>query len=135
MEDFVTHKQAIKLKELGFDWPCNHFYCQPEGHELRLVCYVPTDALDPLYHNFNDPSTWSDGNENTPSAPTLAQVQKWLREVKGLYVQITMSYIYFCYALMTKDGVYNDAEDSGFNSPEEAFLAGIGKALELLKEK
>lgn len=25
-EDYVSYEQAVKLKELGFDWKCNAYY-------------------------------------------------------------------------------------------------------------
>ena len=26
IEDFVTYEQAVKLKKVGFNWECNHYY-------------------------------------------------------------------------------------------------------------
>ena len=33
-EEYVTYEQAVKLKELGFDWECNHF--NPDCSAIRL---------------------------------------------------------------------------------------------------
>lgn len=89
-EDLVTYEQAVKLKELGFDWKCNHFYNQSEGQELEMVEYVPWDFVDFNYHDFNDPTIFGDTyNGKVTSAPTLAQVQKWLREVKQIDLFVT----------------------------------------------
>lgn len=144
-EDFITHEQAIKLKELGFNWECNHFYCQPNGKELKMVCYVPMDFLDPLYHDFNNPATWSDNSAKTFSAPTLTQVQKWLREKYKLWLEpvICISNVnyYSCdiYDLKTADEYnYMDGPTSNieytFNTPEEALSHAIDKVIDILKQ-
>lgn len=141
MEDFVTYEQSVKLKELGFNWKCNHFYCQPKGKELRMIEYIPMDFMDSQYHDFNNPETWSDKNVNTPSAPTLTQVAKWLRDVKGIALNI-----------IAHDGGFYQWEDIFLpNAPEfevyihpdiiqystyeQALSTGIDRTLELLTEQ
>ena len=96
------------------------------------------DIIDPLYHNFNAPSTWSDNNENTPSAPTLSQAQKWLREVKEICITPLIKihkgqYKYAWDITLFKEDRSIWDENEIFDTYEQALSAGIGSALELLK--
>lgn len=62
-EDYVTFEQAQALKELGFDWECNHYY--------HLYDELSTLSTLPEFENSNKfDKNWS--------APTLAQARKWL---------------------------------------------------------
>lgn len=80
MEDYVTFDQAMKLKELGFDW----------------ITYCVYDKV------YKDDRPWELRNYHTPqnhnlaqysaSAPTLSQVQKWFREVHGIDIDIDSVY-------------------------------------------
>lgn len=155
IEDFVTFEQAKKLKELGFDWKCTHFYDYFDPDMLisagRIVneggaAYALT--VDKLSENFNldDPDIFE-----RASAPTLAQTQKWLMEKQKLFV---ISEVYFKNCM---DGDYTNPEyeyiivnfrdggalrtESGslfpqrlFTTYEQAISEGIDKALEILKE-
>lgn len=138
MEDFVTFEQAKKLKELGFHWECNHFYCQPKGKELKRICYIPNDFLDSLYHDFNNPTTWSDNSAETFSAPTLTQVQKWLREVKGVTVYIIPYFLSeeCAYYLSFMFRGYGEDKKYGTKDTwEKALSAGINEAIKVLKNE
>ena len=74
-EDFVTYEQAVKLKELGFDVPVNHYY-----KDNRLI---------EIYGNL---SNYCNANEKYVagcfSAPTLAQTQKWFMDKKHILISI-----------------------------------------------
>ena len=125
-EDFVTYDQAKVLKELGFDWKCNHWY-HPLEPEKIIECQT--------YCNHNS-------FERPYSAPTLAQAQKWLRETNNVIIEI------YCFKCIVKLLVWNftivdnnDKEliepehENPFNTYEQSLSAGIDKALELLKER
>ena len=120
MEDFVTYEQAVKLKELGFDWECNHLYSHRSSIDFNDSCY---------YHDFN-----TTDSSNDYSAPTLAQAQKWLREVKETEVIVhkinDSIYNYTIYGQLV-----NLTTKTIFDTYEQALSAGIDKALELLKEE
>lgn len=150
MEDFVTFEQAKKLKELGFDWKCTHFYdyFDPEilisaGKIVNEGGVVYALTVDKLSFNFNF-------EVERASAPTLAQVQKWLREKQNLFV---ISDVYFKNCM---DSDYTNPEyeyiivdlrdgdalrtESGslfphrlFTTYEQALSAGIDHAVKLLK--
>ena len=69
-EDFVTFDQAKRLNELGFDWECHEYYYNPTQ---RIIYTYGSNCFD---------------FDNMTKAPTLAQAQKWLREVKGLHLWV-----------------------------------------------
>lgn len=75
MEDFVSYDIAVKLKEKGFS-------------ERTFGAYMPPIKLVhmPLLYSLKD---WNK-SEDKYSAPTISQVLKWLREDKGLYVDISL---------------------------------------------
>ena len=140
MEDYVTFEQANALRELGFDWKT---YC----------------AYDKSY---KDDRPWELRNYHTPqnhniaqysaSAPTLAQAQRWLREVKGIAVCVQSfdsnkdpRYGNFWW----KEYYLPNCEERGpqwaewwvsghhpiFPNYEEALTDGISKMLELIINK
>ena len=84
MEDFVTYEQAVKLKELGFNEPCNHLYDSIKileenieaAHKKVNECHIYTS-----YINWNSCDT-----SLFVAAPTLYQVQKWLMKEHNIKV-------------------------------------------------
>lgn len=125
-EDFVTYEQAQKLKELGFDWECNHWYHFLEPDKL-IECQT--------YCNHNK-------FERPCSAPTLAQVQKWLREVKNIIIQVfcfkpgVFESLSWAFAVVDNDDkeLIEDKHMKCFDTYEQALLMGVNKALELIKK-
>lgn len=75
-EDFVSYEVAQALKKAGFDWPTQGYYYKGNCADDEVWYYTMNPADD---HNHRDnPRVWS--------APTMAQAQKWLREVKGIAI-------------------------------------------------
>lgn len=131
-EDCVTYKQAVKLKELGFNWTCNHYY---DAEIMNVDDYLSPDVAD-YYDNHN-------AYQSRISAPTLAQAQKWLREKEievGVFAEFdgelrTGQWVWLMRKFNTHlyDTVFS--EDNNYDTYEQALSAGIDEALELLKEK
>lgn len=126
-EDYVSFEQAKVLKELGFDWECNHWYHPLEPDKI-IECQT--------YCNHNS-------FERPYSAPTLAQAQKWLREVKGITILVNIStnketYItkkVFYFKWFNGEFIFCGVPKYHYATYEEALSAGIDKMLEILKEK
>lgn len=128
MEDFVTYEQAIKLKELGFDWPTIHYY-DVETHEFSpKISYNHTVCYD----------NWNQYN-NMISAPILSQMQKWLREVKEIDVVAIPTFgeygkkKYRYQITIYKEDFGNEDESTTIYTYEEALSLGIDKSLEILE--
>lgn len=132
MEDLVTYEQAVKLKELGFDWECYQYYNDDE----ELWTYTSMGYGDDC-RNWNDKDYAAIGNAKC-SAPTLAQVQKWLRvrASRQLILNVGFDGQYYWY-ICQPDGTVIDGEDESitYQTYEQALSACIDKSLELLKEK
>ena len=125
MEDFVTYEQAVKLKELGFKYPCNHYYSLDSG-----LLHEETENDQTNYIHCN--------SKYLISAPTMSQAVKWLREVKGVkvYVKPLFSSEEYEYWISFKFRGYGGDEDYGVkDSWENALSAGIDQAFKLLKEE
>lgn len=125
-DDFVTLEQAIKLKEFGFDYKCNHYYKVDEKSLLfenyAIYSVEELDHVSSAYEDLNN-------NHGCISAPTLAQVQKWLREVKHIYLFVTMEdSCYYWY-------IGKEFQIGNHDSYEKALSEGISRALESLKRR
>lgn len=132
MEDFVTYEQAVQLKELGFNWPCYrwyHYYPNNEHH------FHIADFYEHYNHNDSDFASFS--------APTLAQVQKWLREKHYLSIEIYTSldinsnWEWDGFVKNLNDTLEDEIEDTAISCKtyEEALSTCIDKAIEILINK
>lgn len=125
-EYYVSLEVAKLLKEAGFDWECRE-------------CY-PSNFIACRYEEY--------------AKPTLEVAQRWLREVKGIYIEIVV--LENKHAVTNSDGwtfhyeygkpmfdcnIQNErcetisTLDDSFDIYEEAQEAGIKKALELILKK
>ena len=127
MEDFVTFEQAVRLKELGFDWITANFYDLENPQEGCITGRIPQDWNVMAFITL-------------ASAPTLAQAQKWLREVKDVILVANIKFhkgkVKYSWYIVTDNGdrgICDDIEKSIFDTYEQALSAGINKAIELLK--
>lgn len=127
-EYYVSLDVAKLLKETGFDWETKNWwdYCKPiDEWSLRNYPEKPVN-WNSKYYNYDC------------SAPTLDVVQRWLREVKDIEVNVLCVYIdhikKYSYTIFTNE-YKHEIIDEGFDTYEEAQEAGIKKALELILEK
>ena len=113
----VSFELAKLLKEKGFDIPTSSFYFKngTKGGE---------------HSSFN----WNEKDSFNCSAPTIAEVVMWLYEKHGIWVNVTISqedgWEYIIGNTITFDGL---GYKSLFNSPTEAYEAGIEYCLTKLK--
>jgi len=110
---------AIQLKELDFNWDCDHYY---ENDNL----FYFGDIVIP--------------NELITLAPEQALIIKWLRDIHEIYI-IPYPYkkendtkIYCTYDILHNDFEEEEWEED-YNTYELAEEAGILKAIEILKTK
>ena len=145
MEDYCTFEQAVKLKELGFDWNCIGFY---NHYKIPSIEHCILDEGKIIKENYNDDFIANTYNILC-SAPTLSQAAKWLREVKDIIIGIDFDNWcekYGCHIYKKiihnseniKDSygsmlVTNESNED-FNIYEEALSKGIDTALELLNQ-
>lgn len=140
-EDFVSYEQAIKLKEIEFNWGCRDCFATDKVTG-RVI----------LQHYLNN-EKWNSakiGGEKYAythiSAPTLAQVQKWMREIKKIDVLVWNCACGYGWdiskagdeqtrgtTLLVYDDEGEDQASGMWLSYEKALSAGISKAIELLE--
>ena len=132
--DFCSYELSKRLKDCGFDKPCDHYY---NGHG-NLNRYADTDRINRNTNGHHTPSC---------SAPTLAHAQKWLREAKGIDVLVWNCACGYGWEISKADTqsrgttlmVYDDNGedmDSGmWLTYENALSAGITVALELIEQE
>lgn len=136
MEDFVTYDQALRLRELGFDWDCGYYYneCNQKFMPNTNDSYGQLNTND-LLDNIN--RIW-----NCISAPTLSQAQKWLREVKRIHIVIDAVHrmncdgtyaIFYPYTIKDWEGKILNNFGLGYECYESSLEEAIDEALELLK--
>jgi hypothetical protein len=126
-KEFVLYKQALALKELGFDEPCIMTYLNGE--------------LDKELFLFNH-SIRSHPTQEFISAPLYQQAFRWFRENYELDSEIYMNHEYgvkFYTYLVLKLEKSVVSHKSGYtvkqNTYEEAELECLKKLIEIVKNK
>jgi hypothetical protein len=110
-KEFVTYKQALALKELGFDEPCFGYYNYNGTH---FFDYKPkTD------------------DKNLTKAPLYQQAFRWFREKYGLFNFINFSGDGFCSGW--EDLGNNEHGFENFKTYEEAESTCLDKLIELVR--
>ena len=130
-EDYVSYPLALALKKAGFDYPCYFYYTRKDEPDDHV--YSTTSEEAPIDYNRSVYAGCS--------MPTLAQAQKWLREVKRIEVNASWEsikrYWFFYTNFMDVPDIVNleDISDSVYSTYEQALSAGIAAALELIEKK
>lgn len=128
-EDYCSYELAKKLKECGFAEPCNFYYTKEDAPDGAV--WFTGDPRDPQdYNHLQDDCPFA---KPICSAPHIYHAQKWLREKKGIDVEVRVcvvdggkgyeAYVIPPYALTPAQRDY-----------ESALSAGIATALELIKK-
>lgn len=122
-DEYVKFETAKLLKEKGFDWECDWYYPK-NGGEIEML-----DLYELNYCR-----------ESFISAPTQQMACRWLREEKGIFVDIRVysglpvqfgydiSVLYPDKTLVDKGGTF------GFSSYEEATEKGLKYVLQNLSK-
>lgn len=149
--DYCSYELSKQLKACGFDEPCDHFYehsWDPTKAKISASgVYGEWDNIDAFKHNFNaiDDNRHKQSLIPYCSAPTLAHAQKWLREKKELFIEVspnfgmrartTFGITSHDFTLIDSKGhIINYMDRSTYSSYESALSAGISAALELIKK-
>ena len=151
MEDYVTYEQALRLKELGFNWYNRYsqmFYatqCYCEGNNQFFFDTIgPGDLISSPKMKEDENDGWIEDEDYCVLAPTLSQAAKWLREVKGIYVWVEPEIneydneiVYLTYVWDNNKRQYPENYDGvkDKDTYEEALSDGISKSLELIINK
>lgn len=139
-EQFVSLKTAKKLREVGFDWRCGGYITNPSEEN-----YITTATI-----RFNWNEDQSDGLE-CYSRPTQAMAMRWLRDIKGLIINIVYGVdddleSGYCVYVIELDNisssgipfsyqVFPSTESHFYKSYEDAAEDGIQSALTMINFK
>lgn len=133
-EYYVDVEIAKLLKESGFDWEvCDGYVIYEDGDGFTTGFQIP--------YNFNGDNgdLFIDYRRHTEvfSKPTLDIAQRWLREVKGLFIcvmpEIKDYHATWNFYICNEQGLFYENEVC-FLTYEEAQESGIKKALEIILE-
>lgn len=137
-EDFISYETAKKLKEACFDWTCQNFRIEKIPETEREEWDEDECQYATVYDIVKTP------------IPTLWQAAKWLREVKGIDITISVyreidgtvspriiKRSYECEITTEDDEDYipYSENEKDFPSYEAALSAGIDVALDLITNK
>lgn len=74
IENYVDFEIAVQLKKVGFNWKTQYFYEVDDGYESRETNQIEEDF------NSSHPDAYS--------CPTYSYVHKWLRDEKGICINV-----------------------------------------------
>ena len=128
-KEFIPYKQALALKELGFDEKCFNYYGKNNKLPKQLDC-----MLGLRHHSIN---------KEFVLAPLYQQAFRWFREKYKISGEISSDYYlegkdneweYNIYQLGKEDDGYVGTIPI-FKTPEEAELECLKKLIEIVKQK
>ena len=127
-KEFITYKQALALKELGFDEPCMGYYMENNNLKMRLIQKKQKEQ-----------------DEFSELAPLYQQAFRWFRKKYNLDSWITKENKYqqpYCWYIQDNITEYNSdfrigglIWDTFFQTYEEAELECLKKLIEIVKKK
>ena len=138
-KDYCDYDTCVALRELGYKVPTSAYY-MPHHKDLIWVsnpfrggyvtdCFYSHNSLpkDVMTANFID-------------APTLWEVQKWLREKRRIdanafYDNMDASWRFYILEIDSPDLSGTHAYNDAYMSYEEALLEGVRESVKLLKEE
>ena len=120
-QNFVTHDQALALKELGFDEPCFAYFKDEEFQ----------------YPNLYEPFKNSEQKSWFVTAPLKQQAFKWFRDKYNIHgiVAYYGKNQWFIEVLDYKGNELIQIEDNTFWSYGEAESICIDKLIQIIKER
>jgi len=116
-EEIITFETAKLAKKKGFTW------------DVKEAYYASKDELSKIMRE----ECWNGYPVNTEdeaylAAPTQSLLQRWLREVHNIFIEINVNY---CYTVYYKDEL--ELESSEYTSYEAALEYSLIEALKLIK--
>jgi len=141
-KEFVTYKQALALKELGFDEPCFGYYVDGGLRGVNLGI-EELGGVKPYYERFGfhtiNNHHIDNKNKIVVSSPLYQQAFRWFRDKHKLDGWVTPYYSFKgkLYSFLIENGKEENLKDSDedYKSHEEAESACIDKLIEICKTK
>ncbi len=149
-EMYVSLEPAKLLRQAGFDWGVRSFYQEPlpASHLEKIFREESEDKRRERHDVMQSDTDWNHLQSTDRifySVPTLAVAQRWLREVKGISVEVCHVIVWveggtlgikWCYRICYLNSNESDILSSDeFDTFEAALEAGLQECLTLLIEK
>ncbi len=137
-ENIVSFQVAKLAKEKGFEIETLYFYTKPNSKMFGLDeqgrSYSIKNISKKLYKCGEDAAL---SIKNVYLAPTQALLQKWLREVHNIHIDIPYmdEVLKYGYKITTILNNTESEEVFKFNTYEEALEIGLFEALNLIKNE
>lgn len=114
-EQIVTFETAKLAKEKGFNWFGKSYTHKGIFQDREIL---------------SDYNNWYSNTKDNYliTAPTQSLLQKWLRDVKNIFISVDVNY---CYKIYKDDEYFTESND--YNSYEEALEVGLQEALILIQ--
>lgn len=123
-KDFLPYKQALELKELGFNEPCLDYFANSNPQNSWTISYNSDDLHRPF---------------ESVARPTYSQAIRWFRNKYNLLGSIDYSnrlkWYYVIREIITSNTFHNHSTSNkeDFNTYEEAELECLKKLIEIEK--
>lgn len=138
-QDYCSYELSKALKSCGFDEPCNY------GYSVKMRLEPEVSFGEPKMVHSKDPKNYNDNRKGIEkglsfcSAVPLWQAQKWLREKKGIAINVIAhdggAYDYDIVFLPNAVDCDSTIDRATFSRTyEEALSEGITSVLELIKK-
>lgn len=142
-EDFCSYELSKALKACGFDEPCNYGYSVKMRLGPEVSFGEPKMVHSKAPKNFNDNRKGIEKGLSFCSAVPLWHAQKWLREKKELFIEVSPNFGMRARATFgitsheftlfdSRGHIINDMDRSTYPSYEAALSAGIKSCVENL---
>lgn len=118
-DKLVSLEVAYKLKDLGFDWQCRYSIDISDNKEYTNGIYNTNKELESL-NRINTPELW--------------QVNKWLREVQFIFIEIsvdktTSAKFFYKISYLDVEWKFVDISKFIYSSYEEALEEAIATSI------
>jgi hypothetical protein len=147
-EQLISFETAKLAKEKGFNIECKYRYFKVDKHST-FSKFHPIDSYITSTLTYEEDTSGCLPSSKTGEAPTQSLLQKWLREVHQIYVQIETdqtTYPKFCYSISRFIGNPNNLSEKEWywdklpynenwslhRKYEEALEEGLQNALKLI---
>lgn len=136
-EEYVSFETALLAKEKGFRNRTTTFYWPEDGEFDEITyCHCDFEILNKCECGHDE--LWNKlSSGELVEAPTQSLLQKWLREKHNLHVNPSYNHVdnngsYMVWFFKQNRNV-SDVWYDGYSSYEQAFEAGLVRALNMIK--
>lgn len=135
-EQLITFETAVLAKEKGFDVECLNFYTKPRSKMFGI------DEHGRSYFMYNKPkSLYTIGSaaalniESVYFAPTQSLLQKFIRETRGVHIEIHRNASGYYWSMCKSDGGtdlgWSDISGSNYSGVWDSFQEALENALQI----